>query len=57
MRAQETSGVPSDREVWRRSQELEATPDEAGDLLDLAAFADSRLDDDETAIVYGGTGR
>jgi hypothetical protein len=51
MRAQETSGAPSDREVWRRSQELEATPDEAGNLLDLAAFADSRLDDDETARI------
>jgi anti-sigma factor RsiW len=51
MRAQETSGAPSDREVWRRSQELETTPDEASHLLDLAAFADSRLDDDETARI------
>jgi anti-sigma factor RsiW len=51
MRAQGTSGAPPDREVWRRSQEMEATPDEASYLLDLAAFADNRLDDDETAWV------
>jgi anti-sigma factor RsiW len=37
--------------LWRRSQEIEATPDEAEYLLDLAAFADHRLDDDETARV------
>jgi anti-sigma factor RsiW len=51
MRAQGTSGAPPDREVWRRSQEMEATPDEASYLLDLAAFADNRLDDDETALI------
>jgi len=51
MRAQGTSGAPSDREVWRRGQETEATPDESGYLLDLAAFADNRLDDDETARI------
>jgi anti-sigma factor RsiW len=51
MRAQGTSGASSDREIWRRSQELEAAPDEAGYLLDLAAFADNRLDDDETARI------
>ncbi len=51
MRAQGTSGAPSDREVWRRSQEIEAAPDEAEYLLDLAAFADSRLDDDDTARI------
>jgi anti-sigma factor RsiW len=37
--------------VWRRSQEIEAAPDEAEYLLDLAAFADSRLDDDDTARI------
>jgi anti-sigma factor RsiW len=51
MRAQGTSGASPDREVWRRSQEMEVTPDEASDLLDLAAFADNRLDDDETARI------
>jgi hypothetical protein len=51
MRAQGTSGAPADREVWRRSQEMEATPDKASYLLDLAAFADNRLDDDETAWI------
>jgi anti-sigma factor RsiW len=30
---------------------VEATPDEASELLDLAAFADNRLDDDETARI------
>jgi hypothetical protein len=53
MRAQGTSGArppgPPDREVWRRSQEIEAPNDEAEYLLDLAAFADNRLDDDDTA--------
>jgi hypothetical protein len=51
MRAQETNGAPPDREVWRRSQEMEATPDETSDLLELAAFADNRLDDDDTARI------
>src|ERR1700722_20938615 len=48
MRARETSGTrPADRELWRRSQETDAAPDEAEQLLDLAAFADNRLDDDD----------
>jgi hypothetical protein len=51
MRAQGASGASSDREVWRRSQEVEAMPDEAEHLLDLAAFADNRLDNDETERV------
>jgi len=51
MRARGTSGAPPDHEIWRRSQDVEATPDEASDLLDLAAFADNRLDDDETARI------
>jgi hypothetical protein len=53
MRAKGTNGVrrlgSPDRELWRRSQEAEATPDEAERFLDLAAFADHRLDDDNTA--------
>jgi hypothetical protein len=52
MRAQETSGArPPDREVWRRSQEIDAPPDEAEWLLDLAAFAENRLDADDTARI------
>jgi hypothetical protein len=47
MRARGTSGTPTDREIWRRSQEIEAVPDEADHLMDLAAFADNRLDDDD----------
>lgn len=55
MRADGTSGerppeLP-DRDIWRRSQEIEAPVDEAEQLLDLAALADYRLDDDETARV------
>ena len=37
----------SDRAVWRRSQVTEFVKDEAGRMLDLAAFADARLDADE----------
>jgi anti-sigma factor RsiW len=55
MRAQGTSGAAPpgspDREMWRRSREIEAPLDEAEWLMDLAAFADNRLDDDETARV------
>jgi len=51
MRARGTSGMPEDREVWCRSQEIEAAPDEAAHLMDLAAFADNRLDDDDAARV------
>ncbi|HWD59417.1 MAG TPA: hypothetical protein VG308_14115 [Stellaceae bacterium] len=35
--------------MWRRSQEAEEAPDETERLLDLAAFADGRLDEDDTA--------
>jgi hypothetical protein len=56
MRAQGTSGArppgPSDREIWRRSHEIEAPADEAEQLLDLAAFADNRLDEDDAACVF-----
>lgn len=55
MRAQGTNGTRppdlSDREIWRRSQETEAARDEAAHLMDLAAFAERRLDPDETARV------
>jgi hypothetical protein len=55
MRAQGTSGAlppgPTDREVWRRSQETEAAPNEVAYLMDLAAFAENHLDEDETARI------
>jgi anti-sigma factor RsiW len=55
MRAKRTSGTrppgQTDRDVWRRSHQIEAPADEAERLLDLAAFADNRLDDDDTARV------
>ncbi|MBV9553575.1 MAG: hypothetical protein JO032_12370 [Alphaproteobacteria bacterium] len=41
----------ADRELWRRSQLTDAPTDEAGRLLDLAAFAEGRLDDEDTARV------
>lgn len=42
---------PRDRALWRRSRDAEARLDEAERFLDLAAFADGRLDDDDTARV------
>lgn len=55
MRADRTGGArppgPPDRDIWRRSQEIEAPADEAERLLDLAAFAENRLDEDEAARV------
>src|SRR5262245_53327958 len=55
MRAQGSNGArppgPSDRDVWRRSQETDASRDEAEYLMDLAAFADNRLDPDDAARV------
>jgi anti-sigma factor RsiW len=55
MRAKGTNGAqppgPPDRELWRRSQAIETKLDEAQRFLDLAAFADGRLDDDDTARV------
>jgi hypothetical protein len=51
MRAQGTSGIgpagTPDRSLWRRCQEIEAPSDEAERLLELAALADNRLDDDD----------
>ena len=55
MRAQGSNGAQppgySDRDVWRRSQQTDTSRDEAEILMDLAAFADNRLDPDETARV------
>jgi hypothetical protein len=55
MRARGTSGQrppePSDRELWRRSRDAEAPFDEAERLMELAAFADNRLDEDDAARV------
>ena len=55
MRAQGSNGARptglSDRDVWRRSQQTDTSRDEAEYLMDLAAFADNRLDPDEAARV------
>src|SRR5262245_7752650 len=37
----------SDRRLWQRSRLTDAPDDEASHFLDLAAFADGRLDDEE----------
>lgn len=39
------------RALWLRSRETDAPEDEAGRLLDLAAFAEGRLDDEETGRI------
>lgn len=39
--------APDDREIWRQSKALDLIEDEAERFLDLAAFADGRLDSDE----------
>jgi anti-sigma factor RsiW len=52
MRARRASGTePEDRAIWRRSQETEAPIDDAEWLLDLAAFVDNRLEEDEAARI------
>jgi anti-sigma factor RsiW len=52
MRARKTSGAnPQERGLWRRSQKTDAPFDEAEYLMDLAAFADNRLDDDDASRV------
>lgn len=55
MRARGTSGAlppdRSDRALWQRSQGTETRLDDGEWLLDLAALADGRLDDDESARV------
>ena len=43
---QEAPFLP-DRQLWRRSRAVEIVEDEAERFLDLAAFADGRLDPDE----------
>jgi anti-sigma factor RsiW len=40
-----------DRALWRRSRDMEATEDEAERYLDLAGFADGRLDAEEEARI------
>jgi len=50
MRARGASGPLSpgnDRALWERSQGTEASPAETERFLDLAGFADGRLDEDE----------
>jgi len=51
MRGDDTSHEPPaglpDGALWRRSRIVEVSVDEAGRLLDLAAYADGRLDSDE----------
>lgn len=55
MRARETGRArPAelfDRKLWRRSQETETVPDEVERLLDLAAYAENRLDAEDAARV------
>jgi anti-sigma factor RsiW len=43
----ERPDTQSERELWRRSRLIDAPEDDAGRFLDLAAFADGLLDDDE----------
>jgi anti-sigma factor RsiW len=42
-----STGSAADRALWLRSQATTAPEDEAGRFLDLATFADGRLDDEE----------
>jgi anti-sigma factor RsiW len=55
MRAEGSNGKrrpdPRDRDLWQRSQVSEATQDEAERLMDLAAYVDNRLDEEEAARV------
>ncbi len=46
-------GLP-DAELWQRSRQTDRAEDEAERFLDLAAFADGRLDEDEEARVAEG---
>src|SRR5271155_4586202 len=51
MRGDDTSRVPadgsSDAALWRRSRAIDMVEDEAERYLDLAGYADGRLDPDE----------
>ena len=55
MRAQGTNGAqppaPPDRDLWRRSQNTETPRDEDEYLLELSAYADGRLDEDDSARI------
>jgi anti-sigma factor RsiW len=42
---------PQDRAIWQRSRDADAAEDEAERFLDLAGFADSRLDAEDSARV------
>ena len=42
---------PQDRDLWRRSQASDAPQNETERFLDLAAFADDRLEEEETARI------
>jgi anti-sigma factor RsiW len=44
---EERPDMASDRQLWRRCRLIDAPDDEAGRFLDLAAFADGLLDDEE----------
>lgn len=47
MNGTDDSGWAADRAVWLRSQATEAPGDEAERFLDLAAFAEGRLEDED----------
>jgi anti-sigma factor RsiW len=44
---EERRDMESDRQLWRRCRLVDAPEDETERLLDLAAFADGRLEDDD----------
>jgi anti-sigma factor RsiW len=48
MNGTDDSGRAADRALWLRSQATDAPEDEVGRFLDLAAFADGRLEGEET---------
>ena len=48
MNGTDENGRAADRALWLRSQATDAPDDEAGRFLDLAAFADGRLEGEET---------
>lgn len=49
MQADESGGTPrsADQDLWQICRETEATEDETAQLLELAAFADGTLDEDD----------
>ena len=58
MRTHKARGERSDREsdrlLWQRSRTTDAPEDETGRFLDLAAFADGLLDEEERDRVAAG---